>query len=165
MHHRFVLLLLLFCACALAQEQPEITVAERDTALAAIKKWRSFEGTWEGEVRYIAAPKEDWKAQRTPVRITLKNNQPKVFIRRGIRDWTELGTRYWLNQPDELTILIHVYGAGGVWTEHNAVLLTRRSENDGEVFIQRVVTNWAGKALKPDEVVYSDTRSGKVQRQ
>jgi hypothetical protein len=165
MHFRLLLAALLITSSAVAQEPPPITAAEKEAALAAIKKWRSFDGVWEGELKYVAAPKDDWLKQRIPFKLTFKNNEPKVFIRQGVRDWTELGATYRVHQPDELTILIHAYGASGIWTENNVIVLTRRSEDAGDVFIQRVVNNWAGKPLAGEDLVYGDTRAGKVRRQ
>lgn len=162
---RLFLCTLLVATCAVAQEPPEISKAEKDNALAAIKKWRSFDGVWEGELKYIAAPNNDWFKERIPFKLTIKNNEPKVFTRQGIREWSELGGLYRVQQPDELTILIHAYRASGVWTENFVIILTRRSEDAGELFIQRVVNNWAGKPLAGEDLIYSDTRAGKVRRQ
>ncbi len=165
MQFRLLLAALLFSCSAAAQEPPLITRAEQDAALTSIKKWRGFDGVWEGELRYVAAPKEEWLKQRIPLRLTFKNSEPKVFIRRGVQNWTELGATYRVHQPDELTILVHAYGASGVWTENNVIVLTRRTEDTGDVFIQRVVNNWAGKPLVGEDLVYGDTRAGKVRRQ
>lgn len=160
-----VLFLALATHAAQAQrEGPTSMPAEKERALAAIKKWRGFEGTWEGEMRYVAAPKKDWYEQRIPVKIVIKASEPRVFVRHGIKDWNELGTAYRILQPDELTLVIHAYGAGGVWTENNVVVLTRRTEHTGEVFVQRVVNNWAGEPLPGEDLVYGDTRSGSVAR-
>lgn len=161
----FVIALSLFVVSAGARERPAVTPAEREAALVAIKKWRGFEGTWEGEVRYVAAPKDEWYKQHQPFKITIKTNEPKAFIREGIREWSELGATYKVHQPDELTLLVHAYGAGGVWTENNVIVITRRSENAADVFIQRVVNNWAGESLPGEDTVYGDTRAGKVRRQ
>jgi hypothetical protein len=165
MHRLVSIFLIAATTAAFSQDSPSATKEVREAALAAIKKWRSFEGTWEGEVRYVAAPKEDWYKERIPFRVTFKNNQPKVFSRQGVREWSELGATYRLHQPDELTVVIHAYGAGGVWTENTIVVLTRRTEDNAEVYIQRVVNNWAGKPLPGEDVVYGDTRAGKVTRQ
>jgi hypothetical protein len=163
-HITILLLSTLQLATAVAQQASTVSVSERETSLAAIKKWSAFDGTWEGELRYVFAPKKDWLDQRQPFKVTFNNGQPKVYYRHGIRDWSELGATYRVHQPDELTVVIHSYGAGGVWTENCVVILTRRTENTGEVFIQRVVNNWAGKPLPGEDSVYGDTRTGSVIR-
>jgi hypothetical protein len=161
----FLAIQLLVVTSALAQQPPPLSPAEKQAALATIQKWRGFEGTWEGEVRYVSAPKEEWYKLRVPFRVTIKNNEPKVFTRDGPRAWVELGATYRLHQPDPLTLLIHAYGADGVWTENNVVVLTRRAEDAADIYVQRVVNNWAGKPLPGQDLVYGDTRTGKVTRQ
>lgn len=142
-----------------------LTPAQRQSSLAAIQNWRGFEGTWEGEVRYVAASrKRDWHKHGMSFRVAIANNEPKAYFRAGGRDWTELGTTYRVNQPDPLTLVVHVYVAGGEWTENNVIILTRRSENAADVFVQRVVNNWAGKPPPGEDAVFGDTRSGKLER-
>lgn len=163
---RIVAILLLFlCTHVSGQPSPTVTPRDRDAALQAIKKWRGFDGTWEGEVRYVAAPKPEWLKERQAFRAILKNNEPKVFLQTGVRDWLELGSVYRTHQPDELTLVIHAYGSASVWTENHVVVLTRRTENAAELFIQRVVNNWAGTPQQGEDLVYGDSRAGKAQRQ
>jgi hypothetical protein len=151
-------------ACAQTPATPTITLADRERALSAIKKWQGFEGTWEGEVRYVAAPKEDWYKQRVFFKVVYKPNEPKVLVRYGALEWKEIGVTYRVYQPDELTLLMHVYGAEGVWTENNVVVMTRRTEHSADVFIQRVVNNWAGKLPPGQDAIYGDSRVGSVRR-
>jgi len=165
MHLRLAIAAFTLALPALAQDAPATTQAVKERALSAIQKWRGFDGTWEGELRYVAAPKEEWFKQRVPFKLIITNNQPKAYFRLGVRDWSELGAAYQVHQPDRLTLVIHAYGAGGVWTENNVILLTRRSENTAEVFVQRVVNNWAGDPKSGEDLIYGDTRAGKVERQ
>lgn len=150
---------------AFAQAPFKVPEKERDAALKSIRSWRGFDGTWEGEVRYVAAPRPEWLKQRQPFRVVLKGDEPKVYVRIKEQEWQEVGTVYRGFKADELTFVIHVYGADGVWTEHNVVLLSRRTENTAEVFIQRAVNNWAGKSLPGEDLIYGDSRTGTVRRQ
>ena len=159
----FIFALFLFLLAAQGGAQ-ELSAADRDKALAVIKKWRGFEGTWEGEVRYTIAPNKDWYAYRISLKILYFGKDLKVLVRQGVEDWRELGLNYRIVQPDELTLIIHSYSSGGVWTENNVVFVTRRTEDSADVFIQRVVNNWAGKSLPGEDLVYSTTRAGKVKR-
>jgi hypothetical protein len=162
---RKVLGLILFLVAAAVQaDENSISPVERDAALAAIKKWRSFEGAWVGEVQYVAAPDPEWLKGIQPIKITFDGKIPKAYVRVGEHDWSELGSKYGVSQTDELTVVIHAYGSGGVWTENNVIVLTRRSENEAVVYIQRVVNNWAGTARLGEDRVYGDTRFGKVER-
>jgi hypothetical protein len=166
LHSAMIALALLGGVATVSAQAPnKPTKHEVESAVAAIKKWRTFQGTWEGELRYDVAPKEEWKKQTQPIRVVIKDGMPKVYVRHGIRDWTEIGSTQHVSQPDELTIIIYVYGSAGVWTENNVVVLTRRTEDSGDVFIQRVVNNWAGKPLPNEDSVYGDTRSGSIRRQ
>ena len=147
-----------------AQYVSAATPEDKERALSAIQKWRGFEGTWEGELRYVAASKDSWLKQRTPFKVTVSKGQAKAFIRVGVRDWSELGSSYQVLQPDQITLVVHAYGASGVWTENNVVVLTRSSENSADVFVQRVVNNWAGKPGPGEELIYGDSRTGSVER-
>lgn len=164
MHIRVTLAALSLALPVFAQEAPAIAQADKEKALGAIQAWRGFDGTWEGELRYVAAPKDEWLKQRMPFKLTYANGQPKVYFRIGVRDWVEVGAAYQVHQPDRLTLVVHAYGAGGVWTENIVVVLTRRSENAAEVFVQRVVNNWAGSPKPGEDLVYGDTRAGKAER-
>lgn len=162
------LLLLIVAACSTSAAAeptvPSVTAKEKEVALAAIKKWKGFEGTWEGELRYVAAPTQDWYKQRQPVRIVLRQAEIKILTRVEGDEWTEIAQKYSGYQPDELSLVIHAYGSGGVWTENNVFVLTRRSENEAEVFVQRVVNNWIGKPLPGEDLIYGDSRAGNVKR-
>jgi hypothetical protein len=168
MNIRTLVLLLgaVFCLPAFADTDGTLpTLAEKQAAVDAIKQWKGFEGVWEGELRYVAAPKEAWYQQRQPARLVLEKSAIKVFVRVEGSDWQELAMTYRSYQPDELTLVILGYGAQGVWTENNVIVLTRRSEDDAEMYVQRVVNNWAGKAPPGGDLVFGDSRVGKVKRQ
>jgi hypothetical protein len=101
---------------------------------------------------------------KQPLRVVIHQSEIKIFIRFEGKEWTEFASRYRAHQPDELTIVIHAYGASGVWTENNVFVLTRRSEDLAEVFVQRVVNNWAGHPLPGEDLIYGDSRAGNVKR-
>lgn len=163
------LVIAMFLACFASQaltqvSPPPITPEEVQKAMADIKSWKGFDGVWEGTLKYQAAPVGGWSKQTIPVKVTITQGIPKVQMRVGVQDWKDLGTTYRHFQPDELTLVIHAYSAQGVWTENQVVVITRRTENTGEMWIQRSVNNWVGHPLPGEDLVYGDTRSGKVTR-
>lgn len=167
MNVRALLLLLpaICCISALAEtDNTSPTAIEKKAVVDAIKKWKGFEGVWEGDLRYVAAPKQDWYKQRQSTRLVLEKSVIKVFVRPEGKDWQEVAITYRSYQPDELTLIVFAYGAQGVWTENNIIVLTRRSENEAKVYVQRVVNNWAGKALPGEDLIYGDSRAGNVKR-
>lgn len=164
-----VLLIILLASCSFSSvaetDVTSATALEKKLTLEAIKKWKGFEGVWEGELHYVAAPKQDWYKLRQPVRLILEKSAIKFLVRNEGQDWREVAMSYRSYQPDELTLVVHAYGAQGVWTENNVIVITRRSENEAEVYVQRVVNNWAGKALPGEDLIYGDSRAGNVKRQ
>uniref|UniRef100_Q478P6 Uncharacterized protein n=1 Tax=Dechloromonas aromatica (strain RCB) TaxID=159087 RepID=Q478P6_DECAR len=166
MNLRFLLLsFAAYCVSAIAEPNPpSATPKDKEIAFATIKKWKGFEGIWEGELHYVAAPKKEWYKQRQPVRIIFRQSEIKILIRFEGGEWTEFAQQYGGSNPDELTLILHAYGSSGVWTENNVFVLTRRSENEAEVFVQRAVNNWAGKPLPGEDRIYGDSRVGHVKR-
>lgn len=148
----------------MAQLPPTVSQSDKDQATAAIRNWRGFEGTWEGEMRYLAAPQKDWLKQRLQLRVVKSANEVKAHFRSGIRDWTELGTTYTWHQPDHLTLVVHAYDAGDVWTENHVLILTRQSEGEAQVYVQRVVNNWVQPGGSDKPPVFGDTRAGRLSR-
>lgn len=162
--------ILLTCALAAiasngaAQDAPVVTVEQKTSAAASIQKWSGFEGTWEGEIEYVSAPKEEWLKKRHRLKVVYRNGESKAYSQDGVREWVELAKSYRTLQPDPLTLVVNAYSAGGVWTESYAIFITRHEENEALVFVQRVVNNWVSSSITRDVAIFGDTRTGKVSR-
>ena len=161
---RLALVLTLLVSTAHAQEAPRLTQEDRTRALTAIQGWTGFEGIWDGEIKYVAAPVEAWFKMRMPFKLVLDGGLAKAYYQTETQRWTELGSTYQVLQPDKLTLVVYAHGAGGVWTEGNVIVLTRRTENTAKVFVQRVVNNWVVPPQPIEDPVFGDTRTGEVER-
>jgi hypothetical protein len=154
----------LLVSTAHAQAPPRPTQEDRARALAAIQGWTGFEGIWDGELKYVAAPVEAWFKMRMPFKLVMDGGLAKAYYQDETQRWTELGSTYQVLQPDKLTLVVYAHSAGGVWTQGNMIVLTRRTENTAKVFVQRVVNNWVVPAQPSEDPVFGDTRTGEAER-